>query len=201
MRDIDNVQQLSTLPVDYLGFIFYAKSPRFTANLPLLPQLPANIQKVGVFVNAEEEYVTKKIKEGLDGVQLHGDERPSFCAAIRQQHVFVIKAFGVDANFDWQHLVDYVDVVDYFLFDTKSSSHGGTGQSFDWSKLSSYPFEKPYFLSGGLSLANIQEAISLADPRMIGLDLNSRFEIAPALKDIHKITNALKIIKDEQISR
>ncbi len=200
MRDIDNIRELSVLPIDYLGFIFYAKSPRFTENLPLLPDLPANIQKIGVFVNATEDYILDKIAEGLDGVQLHGNESPSQCAALQQQCVKVIKAFGIEVGFDWKTLVAYLPVVDYFLFDTKSNNHGGTGQRFDWQTLASYPFEKPYFLSGGLSMENIQEASAISDQRLIGLDLNSCFEIAPALKDISKITNALKIIKDEQIS-
>ncbi len=200
MRDIDNIRELSVLPVDYLGFIFYAKSPRFTENLPLLTDLPRNIQKIGVFVNAAQTYILDKIAEGLDGVQLHGNESPSLCAALQQQGVKVIKAFGIDRDFDWETLSAYLPVVDYLLFDTKSNHHGGTGARFDWQTLASYPFEKPYFLSGGLSTDNIQEAIAIADERLIGLDLNSRFEIAPAVKDINKITNALKIIKDEQIS-
>lgn len=200
MRDIANIRELSVLPIDYLGFIFYAKSPRFTKNLPQMPDLPANIQKIGVFVNATEVFILEKIAEGLDGVQLHGNESPSLCAALKQRGVKVIKAFGIELGFDWATLAAYLPVVDYFLFDTKSNNHGGTGQRFDWQTLASYPFEKPYILSGGLSIENIQGAIAIADQRLIGLDLNSRFEIAPALKDISKITNALKIIKDEQIS-
>lgn len=200
MRDSTNIRELSVLPVDYLGFIFYAKSPRFTENLPLLPDLPPNIQKIGVFVNASENYILDKVAEGLDGVQLHGNESPSLCAALQQKGVKVFKAFGIERGFDWETLSAYLPVVDYFLFDTKSNEHGGTGQRFDWQTLASYPFEKPYFLSGGLSNENIQDALAIGDQRLIGLDLNSRFEIAPALKDISKITNALKIIKDEQIS-
>lgn len=201
MRDTANIKQLSVLPIDYLGFIFYAKSPRYTADLPhVSATLPANMQKIGVFVDATATYIQEKITQGLDGVQLHGAESPSFCAAIQQKGVTVIKAFGIDAAFHWQDLAPYLPVVDYFLFDTKSINHGGTGESFDWQTLANYPFEKPYFLSGGLSIENIREAIAMDDPRLIGLDLNSRFEIAPAQKDINKITNALKIIKDEQIS-
>lgn len=200
MRDIDNIIELSALPIDYMGFIFYPKSARFTEHLPDVSKFPSTVKKIGVFVNASEAYISEKIAEGLDGVQLHGSESPSLCAALKQQGILVIKAFGIDLDFQWSDLAAYLDVVDYFLFDTKSNNHGGTGQSFDWQKLTTYPFEKPYFLSGGLSVENMQEARSIADHRLIGLDLNSRFEIAPALKDSNKIKQALKIINDEQIS-
>lgn len=195
MRDPANIAQLSALPIDYMGFIFYPKSARFITSLPDLSALPASIRKVGVFVDATADDIRTKIAEGLDAVQLHGHESASFCEEIKQEGVILIKAFGIDQHFDWQSLSDYLHVVDYFLFDTKSDSHGGTGQKFDWENLATYPFAKPYLLSGGLSLDNVAEAVTIKDPRLLGFDLNSRFETAPALKDINRLTQALKIIK------
>lgn len=200
MRDPENIRQIAALSIDYLGFIFYAKSSRYTAQLPDLSAIPPHIKKIGVFVNATAAAINEKIAQGLDGVQLHGQESPALCASLKSENIIVIKAFGIDQDFNWQTLEPYLQVVDYFLFDTKSNQHGGTGQHFDWSILANYPFQKSYFLSGGLSLDNMQAAASMNDSRLIGLDLNSRFESAPALKDSNRIIQALKIINNEQIS-
>lgn len=200
MRDPENIRQIAALSIDYLGFIFYAKSSRYTAQLPDLSAIPPHIKKIGVFVNATAAAINEKIAQGLDGVQLHGQESPALCASLKSKNIIVIKAFGIDQDFNWQTLEPYLQVVDYFLFDTKSNQHGGTGQHFDWSILANYPFQKSYFLSGGLSLDNMQAAASMNDSRLIGLDLNSRFESAPALKDSNRIIQALKIINNEQIS-
>lgn len=200
MRDPENIRQIAALSIDFLGFIFYAKSSRYTAQLPDLSAIPPHIKKIGVFVNATAAAINEKIAQGLDGVQLHGQESPALCASLKSENIIVIKAFGIDQDFNWQTLEPYLQVVDYFLFDTKSNQHGGTGQHFDWSILANYPFQKSYFLSGGLSLDNMQAAASMNDSRLIGLDLNSRFESAPALKDSNRIIQALKIINNEQIS-
>ncbi|WDF68092.1 phosphoribosylanthranilate isomerase [Sphingobacterium oryzagri] len=200
MRDPENIRQIAALSIDYLGFIFYAKSSRYTAQLPDLSAIPPHIKKIGVFVNATAAAINEKIAQGLDGVQLHGQESPALCASLKSENIIVIKAFGIDQDFNWQTLEPYLQVADYFLFDTKSNQHGGTGQHFDWSILANYPFQKSYFLSGGLSLDNMQAAASMNDSRLIGLDLNSRFESAPALKDSNRIIQALKIINNEQIS-
>ncbi|VTP90030.1 phosphoribosylanthranilate isomerase [Sphingobacterium daejeonense] len=137
----------------------------------------------------------------LDAIQLHGSESPEMVVQLKEKTgLEIIKAFGIGENFDWSELKPYLENVDYFLFDSKSSAFGGTGQTFDWEKLRVYPFDKPYFLSGGLSLDNLNEAIGFTDHRLIGLDLNSKFEIEPGLKDIEKLKLALKIIRNEQIS-
>lgn len=194
MKYLDNIQDVAALGVDYLGFIFYEKSARFVAELPKL-DLPASIQKVGVFVNSPQAYVEEKIASGLDAIQLHGAESPSLCEALKKHGLPILKAFGIGQSFDWASLRPYVGLVDYFLFDTKSKSYGGTGQTFDWSSLEAYPYETAYFLSGGLSVDNIHTSLSIHDKRLIGLDLNSRFEIAPALKDVQALNQALKIIR------
>jgi phosphoribosylanthranilate isomerase len=195
MRDAENIHQLVTLPIDYIGFIFYAKSARFVSGKPEV-SIPSSIKKVGVFVNSSKEEITAKIKEfDLQVVQLHGDESPEFCQEIKDLDVETFKAFGIDEEFDWESIEAYENKVDYFLFDTKSKQYGGTGQTFNWEKLKDYPYNTPYWLSGGISLENIEEAANFEDDRLCGLDLNSKFEIEPALKNIHSLTQAISIIK------
>lgn len=196
MREPTNIQALSLLPIDYMGFIFYEKSARYTPELPNIP-IPDQIKKTGVFVNAEKTYIDKKIAQGLQALQLHGQESPMFCEQVKTAHIEIIKAFGVNADTSWEILAPYVGIVDYFLFDTSSPQHGGTGRVFDWELLKSYPYDVPYFLSGGLDLTNIPSALTITDERLIGLDINSKFEIKPGLKDIDKLQQALKIIRHE----
>ena len=195
MRDAENIQQLIELPIDYIGFIFFEKSARFVPNRTEIV-IPTHIKKTGVFVNATKDNIQSKIKQfDLQVIQLHGDESPKFCAEIKDLGIETFKAFGIDDDFEWTAIKDYVGIVDYFLFDTKSKQYGGTGQTFNWDKLKSYPFETPYWLSGGISLENIEEAYDFEDDRLFGLDLNSKFELAPAQKDINKLKTALSIIK------
>lgn len=197
MRDTDNIRSLVQLPIDYIGFIFYPKSSRFVMQKPGI-EIPANIQKIGVFVNISFDEIANKINEyDLQGVQLHGDESPDFCKQVRDTGIKTFKAFGIDNNFDWTVIKNYQDVVDYFLFDTKSHAYGGTGQAFNWDKLKENPYDKPYLLSGGISIDNIEEAASFDDERLQGLDLNSKFETKPAFKNIDLLTQALSSIKNE----
>ncbi|MGV6944804.1 phosphoribosylanthranilate isomerase [Sphingobacterium kyonggiense] len=197
MREDENIHQLTQLAIDYIGHIFYPKSPRYIADAKLLNSNP-DIKKTGVFVNASLEEITQAIESyQLQSIQLHGDESVELIQQLNQSGVEIIKAFGVNNDFDWNSLEPYLDHIDYLLFDSKSSQYGGTGERFNWDKLKEYPYDKPYFLSGGLSLENIQEAVEFEDSRLIGLDLNSRFEISPGLKDIEKIKAALKIINHE----
>lgn len=197
MREDENIHQLAQLAIDYIGHIFYPKSARYIAEAKLLNSNPS-IKKTGVFVNASLEEISQTIESyQLQSVQLHGDESVELIQQISPFGVEIIKAFGVNNDFDWNTLEPYLDHIDYLLFDSKSSQYGGTGERFNWDKLKEYPFDKPYFLSGGLSLENIQEAVEFEDSRLIGLDLNSRFEISPGLKDIEKIKTALKIINHE----
>lgn len=195
MREAENIQQLTQLPIDYMGFIFYEKSARFVSQNPNT-NLPARIKKVGVFVNADKEKIVAKINSfDLQVVQLHGNETAAFCQEIKDLGIETFKAFGIDEAFDWTSLSEYVGKVDYFLFDTKSKQYGGTGQTFDWDKLKEYPYDTKYWLSGGISLENIREAANFDDNRLYGLDLNSKFEIEPGLKNIDSLTQAFSIIK------
>ncbi|UIR55176.1 phosphoribosylanthranilate isomerase [Sphingobacterium sp. SRCM116780] len=201
MRDLDNMLDLIKLPIDYMGLIFYEKSKRYisTIDAHFIKSLQG-VKKIGVFVNSSEQEILNQINNfGLEGIQLHGHESPAFCQQIKLHDMLVIKAFGIDENFDWQSLKSYESAVDYFLFDTKSVNHGGTGTQFDWTLLLNYPLDKPYFLSGGLSADNIESAIQIPDNRLYGLDLNSKFEFKSGIKNIELLEKTLKIIRNEQI--
>jgi phosphoribosylanthranilate isomerase len=198
MRDEENMQQLVALKPDYMGFIFYPKSKRYAESLSInfLTSLPQSIRKTGVFVDASIEEVKEKITTfQLDAVQLHGNESPEYCAKLKQYSPEVIKAFGIDNYFDFNILNSYDAVCDYFLFDTKTEQHGGSGQLFNWDLLKQYTLPKPYFLSGGLNLESAKGILSIEDARLYALDLNSRFETAPGMKDIQKLQSFFNAIK------
>jgi len=197
MRDADNIKAVAALNPDYLGFIFYDKSPRFVGNLPAeaLADIPSTINKVAVFVNESLENISTLVdKYNFDFIQLHGDETPDFCKAPRNEAI-VIKAFGINSGFDFKQLNKYKNKVDLFLFDAKTESRGGSGQTFDWNILDKYDLEVPFFVSGGLGPDNIEVALKIDQPKFYGVDLNSKFEISPALKDIDKLEKVFSIIK------
>jgi len=197
MRYPQNIADVASLNIDYMGFIFYRQSKRFVDHIAFVPSA-TKLKRTGVFVNAPIAYIKTKIVDfALDTIQLHGDEDVHFCQQFTESGIQLIKAFGIDDQFEWKSVEPFLNDVDLFLFDTKSAEHGGTGRSFNWQKLKDYPYDKPYFLSGGLSLANIQEAKDFEDDRLFGLDLNSKFEIEPGLKNISTLTQALKLLRDE----
>lgn len=195
MKYQDNIQQIGALRPDYLGFIFYEKSPRnFTGPLP---QLPESIKKIGVFVNATTaEVLDKAIEFELNGIQLHGSESTSYCEELKQSLQqafqkkqitvlpFLIKVFSVKDHFDFSVLKNYEPIVDYFLFDTKGDYAGGNGYTFDWELLKGYPSEKPFFLSGGIGIEQLEAIKNIdADLPVHAIDVNSQFEREPGLKD------------------
>ena len=197
LKHRDNIEAVTALKPDYVGFICYAPSPRFAAELDdeMLASLPKAIGKTAVFVNEAAETIHQMIdKYHFDAIQLHGNENPEFCAEFKGE-VIVLKAFGIDQDFDFGRLDQYVDSVDFFLFDTKTDKHGGSGKSFDWSLLDKYKLDVPFFLSGGLSLDNLGEVKLIKHPQFYGVDLNSRFEIEPGLKDIEKLKNAFELLR------
>lgn len=194
MREAANIAELALLPIDYMGFIFYDKTPRYIATLPNVT-IPPHIKKTGVFVDADKAFIDDSVKQGLQAVQLHGQESPELCQQLKEENLEVIKAIGVTQDMNWETLEPYTEAVDYFLFDTSSPRHGGTGRSFNWDLLENYPYQIPYFLSGGLDLNNIPTALAITDERLAGLDINSKFEIKPGLKDISKLKKALEIIR------
>ena len=141
MKFPDNISEIASFQPDYLGFIFYEKSPRNFEKKK--PNLPESIQKVGVFVNASLDEIEEKVKQyDLDLVQLHGDESPEFCLLLQQNKFKVIKAFSIDNKFNFNTLNNYINYCDYFLFDTKGTNYGGNGITFDWSVLENYKDRK-----------------------------------------------------------
>src|SRR5690606_32323679 len=162
----------------------------------VLNALPSHIKKTGVFVNAPEEHIRNMVaKYNLDAVQLHGSETPQLCSNLKTAGLEIVKAFGVSSEFDFKILDDYGKAVDYFIFETKTVSHGGSGELFDWSLLSNYHLQTPYFFSGGLSLENINDIQVINDETFYALDLNNRFETEPGLKNIEQLKTFFTLIK------
>jgi phosphoribosylanthranilate isomerase len=200
MRDADNIKELAALKPDFMGFIFYDKSPRFVADeldVELLNSLPKEIKKVGVFVNASMENILLTVRKyNLNYVQLHGNEMPEFCKSLKLKGVNIIKAFRIDNSFIFSMLNNYKPHVDFFLFDTKGEQMGGTGVPFDWQLLKKYDGEKPYFLAGGIDLNNA-EAVENLIPKPYSIDVNSKFEIKPAFKDMEAVEALFNKAKPE----
>lgn len=191
MRDAANVADVASLYPTYMGFIFYEKSPRYVPEVSaeLIKYIPQEIKTVGVFVNEEMETVMAlATKHNLSFVQLHGNESVAYCKELVSNHIAVIKAFGINEMFDFSSLEAYEEVVSYFLFDTQTAAHGGSGKAFDWNLLDSYRLDKPYFLSGGIDLHHATALKNFNDDRLHALDINSKFEITPAVKDVAKLS-------------
>ena len=186
MREAKNISEVAALQPDYMGFILWDGSKRHCPN----PQkTPEGITKVGVFVDATFDEIEDAIEDyNLGAVQLHGNESPQQCSEL-QGKIQVIKAFGMGKGFDFDTLLDYLPYCDFFLFDTKGPMPGGNGTTFDWSILKNYPFDLPFFISGGIGLAEIDKINELrkTDLPVYAIDINSKFEIAPALKDAEEL--------------
>lgn len=195
----DNIGEVLTLKPDYIGFIFYPGSARFVESLePKFVRDISGVVKTGVFVNEEADKIKQIIAEyGLGAVQLHGKESPDVCRELKDLRISVIKAFGIDETFDWPQLAAYQDAVDFFLFDTQTKQHGGSGKVFDWQLLAGYTLDTPYFLSGGISAENIESAANIKDERLHALDLNSKFEGRPGFKNITLLKNTLQRLHHE----
>ena len=190
MKSEEQVGQLDGV-ADAIGFIFYENSKRFTRTTPCVE----SASKVGVFVNASVEEVNNRIQEqSLDAVQLHGSESPEMCASLKGKSK-IIKAFGVDRDFDFRKTKDYEESVDFFLFDTKTKLHGGSGRQFDWSLLSNYEGSIPFFLSGGIDSLAIEALKVFTHPKLHGVDLNSGFENSPGDKNISELKQFIKELR------
>ena len=192
MRDLENIQNLQArVQPDYMGLIFYPPSPRYVGDKDPEDYYSLQLRKVGVFVDEELEKVLDRVKTyGLNGVQLHGKESTDYILELKKHtDVFVWKVWSVKEELNWESLRPYEELIDAFLFDTFTEAHGGSGKLFNWQLLANYPFDKPFFLSGGLSLAHAAEITQLKSkiPQLVGVDLNSKFEISPGLKDIEQL--------------
>ena len=181
--------------IDLMGFIFYNNSPRYfnnALNFDEVRQIPKTIKKVGVFVNASINNLLNTIAHyDLDFVQLHGNENPEYCKEL-MQYVKVIKTISVNDKNSILEINNYTNVCTYFLFDTASPSYGGTGHPFNWQLLEETTIDIPFFISGGVSIENITEIKNLNFKNFVGVDVNSKFEINPGLKDLNKIQQLIK---------
>lgn len=195
MREPDNIRDILTLYPDFLGLIFYPKSSRYVTSPTIINNIRfgQNTKKTGVFVNATEDEIMQKVKlYELQAVQLHGEESVVLCRSLRNKGVLVLKAFQIYAAEDFEDTLLYNDQVDYFLFDTKTASYGGSGSKFDWSLLDAYHGNTPFFLSGGIGPDDVQAIQKINHPLFRGVDLNSRFEIAPAIKSYKLLQQFIK---------
>ncbi len=192
MRDLENIRELiDQVNPDWMGLIFYPKSPRFVSDQSANQTAGFPVKKVGVFVNEAAAEILKKIRDfDLAAVQLHGHESPEFAELLsKKTSAEIWKVISVQDQIDWKSLEGYIPFVSKFLFDTATSAHGGSGQKFDWAILETYPFDKGFLLSGGLDEVSHEEILALAAklPQLQGVDLNSRFEEVPGLKNVGRL--------------
>ena len=194
MKYSQNITEIENLFPDLMGFIFYEKSKRFF-NQPEI-NLNNKVKRVGVFVNENIQEIKNKIKKyKLDYVQLHGEENVNFCHSL-QPFVKIIKVFKIDYNFNFKKTEEFEEVCDYFLFDTKSHLHGGSGKKFDWDLLKNYNCKKDFFLSGGIDIGDIEEIKKIVYGYPIaGIDVNSKFELDNLEKDKKKINLLIKKLR------
>jgi phosphoribosylanthranilate isomerase len=201
MKYPENIKAIQKLKPDFIGFIFYEKSPRLVDEelLRKIDTTDKKISTVGVFVNASITEITKKVNDfSFDYVQLHGNESAEFVKELNEEGIQIIKAFQIDENFNWNLLTSYQDSVNYFLFDTPTKNYGGSGKKFNWETLNNYTQTKPFFLSGGIGINDIQEIKTLKSPLLFGIDVNSKFETAPGEKDEELIKTMINQIRDER---
>ena len=192
MRDVENIREVEALGIDLMGFIFWPKSSRYVSAPPAY--LPQHVKKVGVFVDACLDNIRQHIRDSqLDIVQLHGHESPEFAKALKP--TTVIKAFNIATTDDLLQTEPYEGIADYFLFDTKGKLVGGNGEQFDWSVLTAYNGRTPFLLSGGIGPDDTERIRTFYHPRCVGIDLNSRFEVSPALKDVNQLRTFIKEIR------
>ncbi len=194
MRDADNIRDVEALGIDWMGFIFYPKSQRYVNQLPAY--LPNSMKRVGVFVNERHETILEKIELfQLDIVQLHGDESPEYCAQLAQHDIQILKAFGIADTFPSGKMAEYEESCHYFLFDTQTSAYGGSGRKFNWDILQNYQGNTPFLLSGGIGVDDAQAIGEFKHNKCIGIDINSKFELSPANKNIQSIQQFIKTLK------
>ena len=205
MREAENIREVEALGIDLMGFIFWPKSSRYVSERPAY--LPTKCKRVGVFVDECIEEVQRIAKEyALDFIQLHGHETPDYIRQLDDplgrrtlategtQEFSIIKAFNIATADDFAACIPYEGLVDYFLFDTKGKSVGGNGEKFDWSVLKAYHGRTPFLLSGGIGPDDAARIKAIRHPRYAGIDLNSRFELSPALKDINKLKTFIQAL-------
>jgi phosphoribosylanthranilate isomerase len=200
MRDPDNITGISGLMPDMMGFIFYRHSKRYAGkslDLSLLKELPHQIKKTGVFVNEPIDKIINTVSVYcLDFVQLHGNETPELCRALKKKGIGVIKSFSISKNYDFEQCSVYVQCTDFFLFDTYTFGFGGSGVKFDWDELKNYKVGHPFFLSGGISPDDLNNISSISANGFYGIDLNSRFENKPGIKNYDTLKSFISALRN-----
>ena len=195
MRDKENISQVLELEPDYMGFIFYERSKRYVNDLKIDDLDFGQTKRVGVFVNPDStDVINKKEKYQLDLIQLHGDEDVNYCKDLNENGLDIMKVFHVDQDFDMSYINVYKPFCKFFMFDTTSEDYGGTGQPFNWSILKEYDNEIPLFLSGGIGLDNINEIDQLSYLNIHAIDVNSKIEMEPGIKDVEKIRELISVV-------
>lgn len=199
MREPENIRDVAELKPDLMGFIFFPHSPRDAGqflNPEIVAELNGNIRKTGVFVNEHIETITGIVRKySLDIVQLHGNETRDECRKLREKEIPVIKAFNIKDINSIRLCYEYQSCTDYFLFDTSTPKYGGSGNKFDWKILNEYKLDHPFILSGGISPDDISNIVAINNPSFYGIDINSRFEIKPGIKNIETLKLFISEIK------
>lgn len=199
LKNRENIREIVSCKPDFLGFIFYPSSPRYVGenfDMRLMRNIPPYIGKTGVFVNQDFDTIIRLVDQyGLNYVQLHGDEDASFAAALKAKRIAVVKAFRMDQNYDFRNTESFLSSCEYFLFDTKSESYGGSGEKFDWQVLHRFTLGKPFFLSGGITPDDGNSIAAFQHPSLLGIDINSGFETRPGVKDVFKVNEFIQVIK------
>ncbi len=198
LRDPENIISIASLSPDYLGFIFHQGSARYIGRDPertLFSQIPHGIKKTGVFVDEKIEKVKDALcRYGLEAVQFHGSETADYCNQFKSPDLIIIKAFRIGPGFDFSITYSYTDSCDFFLFDTQSGIPGGSGKKFSWDLLDQYKTDKPFFLSGGIGIEDIETIRNLHNKMLYAIDINSRFETAPGIKNVELVRSFIENI-------
>jgi len=200
MRDPENIREISKLSPDYMGFIYYPGSRRFAGGLSYsdIAGLPGEICKTGVFVNSPgEEVLSISSQMAFHTVQLHGSEPPGYCRLLKDKGLEIIKAFGIGPGKGFEGLAEYQDCCDLFILDTAGTGFGGTGKKFEWDSLKQYDLDKPFLLSGGIGPGDAESILNLDHPDLFGVDLNSKFEIEPGVKNKQDLSGFILKIRSK----
>ncbi len=200
MKHSDNIKEIQNCLPDFIGFIFYEKSPRYinSSIKSFIVSSNKKTKRVGVFVNSAIEKVLDIVsKYELDFVQLHGNESVEYVKQLSTK-IKVIKAFRVYESFNWDTVGDYTPYVNYFLFDTATKNYGGGGKKFNWDLLKKYKSNTPFFLSGGITINDVSIIKELNVPQLYAIDINSKFETEPGVKEAKLVKEMIKKIRNEK---
>ena len=203
LTDPSNVKEIAEAEPDFMAYIFYRGSPRYVGADPeiiLFDQVPRGIKKTGVFLNEDNQKIIESaIRFGLEIVQLHGNESPVTCFELQSSGLSIIKSFNIDMEFSFDLLDQYAFCCDYFLFDSKGLTAGGSGKKFNWEKLEEYGKGKPFFLSGGIGPEDAGLVTSVNNQSLFAVDINSRFETVPGIKDSSRVKKFINEVKKDQL--